>query len=87
MNGERVYQQRIATGESFSASPVSANGHLYFASEDGNVFVVRTGERFELVATNDIGEVVLATPAITSGMILLRTERHLLAIGTGKRSP
>lgn len=78
--GERVYQQRVASGESFSASPVAANGHLYLASEDGDVFVIRAGETFELVATNPIGEVVLATPAIASGMILVRAERHLFAL-------
>lgn len=78
--GERVYQQRVASGESFSASPVAANGHLYLASEDGDVFVVRAGEAFELVATNAIGEVVLATPAIAGGMILVRAERHLFAL-------
>jgi outer membrane protein assembly factor BamB len=81
--GERVYQQRVATSQSFSASPVAAGGHLYLASEDGDVFVVRAGERFELVATNPIGEVVLATPALANGMIIVRTDRHLLALRAG----
>lgn len=79
--GERVWQQRIADkGGSFSASPVIANGHLYLASEDGEVHVVKAGAKYELLASNPIGEVMMATPAISDGMIFIRGQHHLFAV-------
>ena len=60
--GERVYQERLPT--TFSASPVAADGKIYLASEDGDVFVVRAGPKYELLATNSMGEALMATPAI-----------------------
>jgi len=82
--GERVYQQRVGTGAVFSASPVSSHGRIYLTSEEGDVYVVRSGRTYELLATNKIGEVALATPAITRGIILIRTDRHLFAIAEQK---
>ena len=79
-NGERVYQQRIAGGAGFSASPVAANGRLYLASEDGDVFVVRAGRAFGLVATNRMGEPLIATPAISGNAIFIRTLTSLIAV-------
>ena len=53
--GERVYQERVEGGGSFSASPVAADGKLYLTSEDGDVFVVKAGPKYELLATNADG--------------------------------
>ena len=79
--GERVYQQRISEkGGSHSASPVAADGRIYFASEDGDVHVVKAGPEFERLATNPVGEVMMATPAIAPGMIVLRTEHQVIAV-------
>jgi outer membrane protein assembly factor BamB len=79
--GKRIYQQRIAADSGgFSASPVAAAGRVYFASEDGVVFVVRAGRRFELLARNDMGEMCLATPAISGDLLLVRTRTHLVAL-------
>ncbi len=80
--GERVYQERLGAGSYFSSSPVAADGRIYFANEDGGVFVVKAGPEFELLATNDTGEVTMATPALASGLIIYRTLRNLVAIGT-----
>jgi outer membrane protein assembly factor BamB len=80
--GERLYQQRIADkGGSYSASPVAADGKLYLSSEDGEIFVVKAGPKYELLATNQMGEVLMATPAISDGMIFVRGRNHLFAIG------
>ncbi|OFW26269.1 MAG: hypothetical protein A3H97_23390 [Acidobacteria bacterium RIFCSPLOWO2_02_FULL_65_29] len=80
--GERKYVGRLQhLGDGFSGSPVAADGRLYFASEDGDVFVVKAGPRFELLATNPMGEVILSTPAISGGMIFIRTLHHLFGIG------
>lgn len=80
--GERIYQERIAgRGGAFTASPVAADGKLYFSSEDGEVFVVKAGPKYELLATNPMGEVCMATPAISDGMIFVRTTGHVYGIG------
>ena len=80
--GDQVYRTRIAgKGGAYSASPVAADGKLYFTSEDGDIHVVKAGPEFELLATNPMGEVCLATPAISQGMIFVRTRSHLFGIG------
>ena len=80
--GERIYRQRIAgRGGAYSASPVAADGKLYFPSEDGEVFVVRAGPKYELLATNPMGEVLMATPAISDGIIFVRGIKNLYAVG------
>ncbi len=79
--GARIYHQRLGNGTGFSASPVAADGRLYLASEDGDVYVVKAGPKFELLATNPVGEVIMATPAVAGGMIILRTRAHVYAFG------
>lgn len=80
--GEEIYRERIShQGGGFSASPVAADGKLYLPSEDGGVFVVKAGPKFELLATNPMGELLMATPAISSEMMFVRTQHHLFAIG------
>ena len=76
--GERVYQERLPS--SFSASPVAADGKLYLSSEDGEVFVVKAGPKFELLATNAMGEALMATPAISDGMLIIRGQNHVYGI-------
>jgi outer membrane protein assembly factor BamB len=80
--GTRVYQTRLSRrAGSFSASPVAAAGRLYFVSEDGHVVVVRAGRRFEVLATNELDEVSMATPALSRELLLVRTKSHLYAFG------
>ncbi|MCW5967874.1 MAG: PQQ-binding-like beta-propeller repeat protein [Blastocatellales bacterium] len=85
--GERVYQQRIGDkGGSYSASPVASGGRIYFSSEDGEIFVIRAGPKYELLSSNPMGEVLMATPAISDGMIIVRGQKHVFAVAekTGK---
>jgi len=84
-SGERVYQERLGgTGGSFSASPVAADGKLYLTSEDGDVFVVKAGPAYELLAKNSMGEVLMATPAVSDGLIIVRGLKNVYAIGQPK---
>ena len=84
-DGKRLYQQRVSeTAGGFSASPVASGGNLYLASDDGEVFVVRTGAKFELVATNPMNEVLLATPAIADNMLVLRTRSAVYGIASSR---
>ena len=80
--GAEIYRRRIPhAGFGFSASPVAADGRLYLSGEDGVIFVVRAGPRFELIAANDMGEPLMATPALAGGVMYVRGARHLFAVG------
>ncbi|MDH3627440.1 MAG: PQQ-like beta-propeller repeat protein [Acidobacteriota bacterium] len=80
--GEEIYRERIPhVGGGFSASPVLGGGLLYLPGEDGDVFIVRPGEAFELVATLPVDDLLMATPAISEGVLYIRGERYLLALG------
>ena len=80
--GEEIYRQRLShKGGGFSASPVAADGKLYLSSEDGEIFIVQTGPEYRLLAQNDLGELLMATPAISAGILYLRAKDHLFAIG------
>jgi len=82
--GEVKYQQRLADGKSaFTSSPVAADGKVYLASEEGHVYVLKAGPSFEVVAENDMGESVLATPAISEGVLIYRTQGHVIAVAGG----
>ncbi len=81
-SGEKIYQERIAgKGGAYSASPIAANGNIYLTSEDGEIYVVKAGPKYELVAENKMGEVLMATPAISDGTIFVRSLKHVFAIG------
>ena len=82
--GERILRARVGTGGSFAASPIAADGKLYFANEDGDVFVVRAGRKYEQLAKNSMKEVIMGTPAISDGLIIVRTLGHVYGIGEGK---
>jgi outer membrane protein assembly factor BamB len=82
--GKEQYTERIEGGVGFTASPVSDGRHLYFTSEDGQVHVVAPGPAYKHVAANSLGEVCMATPAISDGVLFFRTQGHVIAIGGGK---
>ena len=80
-SGNEVYRTRIAHGGlGFSASPVAADDRIYLPSEDGQVFVVRAGPEYELLANNDLGEPIMATPAISGTTLFIRARDYLYAI-------
>jgi outer membrane protein assembly factor BamB len=65
----------------FSASPVYADGNVYFASENGKTFVVAADREFKLVETNKLDAGCMASPAVVDGALVLRTKTHLYRIG------
>jgi outer membrane protein assembly factor BamB len=80
--GKNIYHERLGNGNTgFTASAVAAGGKLYFTSELGDLYVVQSGAEFKLLATNAMGETCMATPAISDGMLIVRTESHVYAIG------
>lgn len=84
--GQQHYRQRLGSGRTgFTASGVAADGKLYFTSEEGDVYVLKAGTEFEQLAANSLGEVCMATPAISAGVLYFRTQRQVLAIGSAAK--
>lgn len=65
----------------YSASPVLAEGRIYFLNETGTTTVIRAGATFETLATNALDDPTLASPAVVDGAIILRSEKYLWRIG------
>ncbi len=81
--GEKLYQERLGGGNvGFTASLAAADGKVYVSSEDGDVYVVKAGESFDLLAKNPMGEVLMTTVAIADGTLFFRTRSRLLAVGS-----
>jgi outer membrane protein assembly factor BamB len=79
--GREVYgKTRIDIGANFSASPVVMEGKLYCMSEDGDVYVINAGAKYELLAKNSIGESIMASPAVSDGKMFIRALKHLYCI-------
>jgi outer membrane protein assembly factor BamB len=84
--GTEVYRQRLdPVGSGFSASPVAADKRLYLANEDGEMLVVAAGREFRLLSTNTMGELLMATPALSDGVMYVRSSSSLFAVGTRSR--
>lgn len=84
--GTEIYRQRLPNvGSGFSASPVAADGKIYLSSEDGDVVVVRAGAEFGHIATNAMGDLLMATPAMAAGVMYLRGATTLFAVGRPAR--
>jgi outer membrane protein assembly factor BamB len=79
--GEMRYTQRLGEGTTgFSASPIAVDGKILFTSEEGEVFVLKAGPTFELMGKNHLGEVSMASPAVSENVLYYRTRAHLIAI-------
>jgi outer membrane protein assembly factor BamB len=81
-SGKLLRQERLrgALGD-YYASPVAGDGKIYFASKEGKISVVRAGADWEVLSIGDLGEEVIATPAIADGRVYVRTEKALYCFG------
>ena len=77
--GQVYWNERLGGG--FSASPVSADGRLYFQNEEGIGYVLKAGKKFELLAKNELGERTLASYAVDNDTLFIRGAEHLFRIG------
>ena len=75
------YLERVGNGGTFFASPVCGDGKVYVASDDGHVVVLEAVPELRILADNDLGESILATPAISAGRLLIRTRTQLYCLG------
>ncbi len=70
----------FARSNQFAASPWAYNGKVFLLSEDGDTYVVRAGPEFEILGTNTLDEMTMATPAVADGALFIRTQSHLYRI-------
>ena len=77
--GDMIYRERLGASGPYNASPVIANGHLYFFSGKGIVTVVKCGDRFNLTHQADLGAAISATPAMDRDSLYVRTDEALMA--------
>jgi outer membrane protein assembly factor BamB len=78
--GAKMYEERLGAGATCSASLTAADGKLYCPAEEGDIYVVKPGPKFEVLAKNAMGEPCLATPAISQGVLYFRTTASLIAV-------
>jgi outer membrane protein assembly factor BamB len=77
--GREAYRQRL--GGSCNSSPVAGKGRIYISNNQGSTFVVKAGRNFELIARNELGERITASPAISGNHFIYRTDSNLYCIG------
>lgn len=82
-NGTAIYKSRFSRGGAFTGSPVVVNGKIYVPTEEGLMYVLEAGPEYRELAVNDFGEPLMATPAVSEGLLLVRTPTRLVAIGDG----
>ena len=70
--GADIWRERI--GGNYSASPLLADGRVYFFSEEGKVTVAKTGDKFEKVSEGKFDEGFMASPAVAGKALILRTK-------------
>ena len=78
--GDAVYQARFSAGGTCTASPVLANSRMYQGTEEGTMYVLEAGPEFKELAVHDFGEPLMATPAISEGVLFVRTPSKLIAL-------
>jgi outer membrane protein assembly factor BamB len=77
--GNEVYRERL--GGTCNSSPIAGAGRVYASNNDGTTFVLKAGRKFEVLAKNELGERITASPAISGNLLIYRTDSHLYAIG------
>lgn len=82
LTGQMSWKDTLSkTSANYYGSPVIANGRLYAVREDGVMFVANVDNKFEVLAENNMGERVIATPVLLNDRILVRGEKNLFCLG------
>jgi outer membrane protein assembly factor BamB len=80
-NGKVYYREKLGAAGSYFSSPVEAGGRIYIASRNGIVTVIEAGDNLNILAKNNLGELITATPAVVDNKIYIRTDKALYAFG------
>ncbi len=78
--GETLFQQRLGLSTAFSASLIAARDIVYAVNELGEFYIFRAGPKYEEVAKVEMGETVMATPAVSDSTLFVRGEKYLYAV-------
>ena len=81
LTGKEVYNAKLGKAKSFIASPVASDGKIYIVDEEGTVYIIQDGEKFNLLAEIPFNDICMTAPAITDGMIYFRTQKFLICVG------
>jgi len=79
--GELIYRKYIPEARGITSSGVAADGKLYYSTEQGDVFIVKAGPLFHIIAKNPLNDLCMATPAISDNMIFFRTKQYVISVG------
>ena len=77
-----MYKESLGVSGGVTASGIASDGKLYFTSENGKVYVIVAGPAYKQLAVNDMGDICMATPAISKGIVYFRTANYLVAVSS-----
>ncbi|MFG0263489.1 MAG: PQQ-binding-like beta-propeller repeat protein [Novipirellula sp. JB048] len=77
-DGNLLWQKRVRGA--YAASPLYARGRIYLFSSEGNIFTLKAGRRFEILAENELGDGFMASPAVVGDQLILRSKSALYSI-------
>jgi outer membrane protein assembly factor BamB len=80
-SGKVIFDERVGAAGGYYASPLAADGRIYLASDAGVVTVVEAASELRVLARNDLGEGIFASPAAVDHSLYIRSTRHLWAFG------
>ena len=79
--GKVIYdRQRLGKSAKFTASPLAYNGRIFCFGERGETVVVEAGDAFRMLGRNELGEMIMSTPAVAGDCLIIRTLHHLYCI-------
>ena len=83
--GHQVWRERLSG--KYAASPIHADGRLYFCNQEGKTTVLKPGRTWEILATNTLVTGLMASPSVAGKALLLRTKTHLYRIESPRTGP
>ena len=83
--GAQTYKARVGGGGDFTTSPWGYNGKVFCQNEEGKTYVIRAGDKYEEIDTNDLDEMALASPALVGDRLIMRTQNHIYSVRNMQR--
>jgi len=80
-SGKLLYRERLGTTGAYFSSPIAAGGRIYIASRNGIITVLDDGDQLNILSKNDLGDIIMATPAVVDDKLYIRTAKSLYAFG------
>lgn len=81
LTGKEIYNAKLGKSDSFIGSPVAADGKIYIPGEEGTLYIIKDGDTFSLEAEIPLNDICMTSPAISEGMMFIRTQNYLIAVG------